>query len=330
MEAAGASHSDFEFEEKASPMSEKHIIFGCSGPIGVGLMECLAATGYDVVGVCRSGESEAPTSARIERGDLRDTETVKRLADGASVVYGCVGIPYPDWPREWPPIIEGLMTAAESSGARLVFADNLYCYGPQDVPLREDLPYTESGKKPALRARLARTMLAAHATGRARIALVRASDFYGPRVRSAALGERFFPNLLAGKSADLLGDANQPHSFTFAADFCRALQLVAEADDDVYGQAWHVPNAPSRTQREIVEMTAELCGTQAKSRSLRGPVLSLIGLIDPIVRELKEMMPQWERPYLVDHSKWEARFGANPTPMEEGLRATVEWYRLQR
>ena len=310
-------------------MSRKHVVFGCNGPIGTALMERLAAGGREVVGVCRSGEAVAPAGARVEAGDVRDREAAARLAAGAEVVYGCVGIPYEAWVDLWPGIIEGLLSAAEAAGARLVFADNLYAYGAKNRPLTEEMRLTDYGRKPPLRAKLARTMLEAHRVGRARVALVRASDFYGPRVTNAALGERVFPNLLRGKPVQLLGDPDAPHAFTYAPDFARALETMGAAEDEDYGQAWHVPNAPALSQREVIALAGELAGQTVKIRSLRRRTVAVLSLFSPMLRELKELMHQWELPYRVDHSKWAARFGDEPTPLAEGLRATLDWYRAR-
>ena len=85
----------------------------------------------------------------------------------------------------------------------------------------------------------------AHAQGRVEVAAVRASDFYGPGVENAALGDISFGRLARGASARVVGDPDQPHSFTYVPDVARALVSVAEADDAM-GQAWNVPNAPDR------------------------------------------------------------------------------------
>jgi dTDP-D-glucose 4,6-dehydratase len=53
----------------------------------------------------------------------------------------------------------------------------------------------------------------------------------------------------------------------------------------------------------------------------------VIGLFKPEVRELAEMRFQWDRPYLVDASKFAARFWSDATPYERGLAETIAWYR---
>jgi nucleoside-diphosphate-sugar epimerase len=45
------------------------------------------------------------------------------------------------------------------------------------------------------------------------------------------------------------------------------------------------------------------------------------------MREIGEMRGNLERPYLVDSSAFVARFGWDATPLTDGLRSTLEWYR---
>jgi nucleoside-diphosphate-sugar epimerase len=302
------------------------VVFGCNGPLGVALMEELAREGRQVRGVCRSGRSEAPPGAEIVAGDAADADTARRLSEGAEVIYACMGIPYPQWLDGWPPIVEGLLTAAE--GKRLVFADNLYAYGPVDRPLHAGLAPTTYGKKPALRARMTFDMLAAHRSGRTGVVLVRASDFYGPRVRNAILGERVFPAALQGSRAQLLGDIDQPHSYTYVLDFARTLARLGP-DDRALGEIWHVPNAPARTTRQVVEVIYRLAGTTPRVGVMPPWLIQALGIFWPLMREVKEMEFQRDRPYLVEDQSTRETFGLTHTELEEGLKATLDWYRRQ-
>lgn len=301
------------------------VVFGCNGPVGAELTCQLAALGATVRGVCRSGRAEAPEGVGVFAGDASDASQVARLVAGAATAYCCIGVDYARY-ELWPPIVEGLLEGCARAGVPLVFADNLYCYGPVDGPLREDLPLTTFGRKPALRARIAERLLAAHAAGRTKVAIGRASDFYGPRVLVSALGERVFPAALAGKAAQVLGDPSRPHAYTYVPDFARALITLAE-HDDAFGQAWHVPNAPVQPTRDVVEAVFRLAGTRPRVSALPAWLVGLLRPFVPVMGELAELMFQWQRPYLVDHSKYARRFGDHATPLEQGLAATLDWYR---
>jgi nucleoside-diphosphate-sugar epimerase len=280
--------------------------------------------------VTRSGKARIPEGVETMAADMMDPEAARRACHGARVVLGCVGFPsYLGWAEKWPPLMAGMLAGAEAAGARFVFTDNLYMYGPVNEPMREDMPLTDHGVKPAVRSAITRQWQEAHAAGRVRATAVRASDFYGPGVRTALLGDFVTGPAIEGKPAILFGDPDQPHTFTYMEDLGRALITLAEAEDDAYGQAWHVPSAPARPVREVVEMIYREAGTTVKTRVLPGWMMTLLGLFKPDLRELKELQHQWDRPYRVDHTRFARRFWNDPTSLETGIAATVRWFREQ-
>jgi hypothetical protein len=55
------------------------------------------------------------------------------------------------------------------------------------------------------------------------------------------------------------------------------------------------------------------------------PLLRLVGLFMPILREVGEMLHQWESDFVVDDARFRERFAMPATPLDEGAAATVEW-----
>ncbi len=304
-----------------------HVVVGCNGPVGLELMRLLDGRGVRVRGLCRSGRAEAPDGVEVLAVDIGDARGARDATADAEVIYSCVGVDYTRWRELWPPIVDGLLTAA--SGKKLVFADNLYSYGPVTEPMTEDLPLTGYGTKPALRARMTETLLGAHAEQRLAVALVRASDFYGPGVTNSMLGERVFPMALAGRPAQTIGDPDQPHSFTYVPDFALGLATVADSDD-AWGEIWHVPNAAAMPLRQVVERVFQMAGHVPRLRAMPLWLVKVSGLFSPLMRELDEMRFVWDRPYIVDDTKFRRHFGLDPTPLERGLDSTLRWYREQR
>jgi nucleoside-diphosphate-sugar epimerase len=307
------------------------VVFGGNGPVGQELIRQLVAQGVapqELRAVCRRGQADVPDGVEVLAADVSVREEAQRAAAGASVVYCCVGVDYTKFAELWPPIVDALLWAAQSAKARVVFADNLYCYGPQRAPLREDMPLTDYGRKPRLRAMLHLHLLEAHKAGRCPVALVKASDFYGPGALGSHLGGRVFAPALRGEAALVIGNPAVPHAFTYVPDFARALRTVAAAED-AFGEAWHVPNAPAEPVREVVRQVYALAGTQFKLQAVPLWMVGALGLFTPMLKELHEMGFQWTQPYLVDHGKYATRFGERFTPLEEGLTATLKWYRKQ-
>ncbi|MEE2637813.1 MAG: hypothetical protein VYE68_11345 [Acidobacteriota bacterium] len=56
-------------------------------------------------------------------------------------------------------------------------------------------------------------------------------------------------------------------------------------------------------------------------------MLILDGLVSPNIRELNEMLYLWERPSQVDSSRFGDHFAREATTVDEGIQATVDWYR---
>jgi nucleoside-diphosphate-sugar epimerase len=305
-----------------------HIIFG-TGQLGLTVMDELVGQGKNVTLVNRSGlvKEKLPAGVTVIKGDARDAGVVAQICAQAEVVFHCAQAPYNQWPEQFPPIMTGILNGVAQTQAKLIFGDNLYMYGPTNgQSIHEDLPYAATGRKGRVRAELAKMLLEAHQAGKIRVAIGRASDFYGPRVTDSALGEMFFEAALASKVVNLVGNIDLPHTYTYIKDFARALVTLSQ-QDRALGRAWHVPSARTLTTRQMIDLAAAQLGQPIKPRVAGRFLISLLGLFNPMVREIKEMMYEFEEPYIVDHRQFEQTFGAQTTPHPQALQETIDWYR---
>ena len=310
-------------------MSETIVIFGM-GAVGRSIMEQMTAAGRAVTLAQRTRPSDLPALARFVACDATDAEDVKRATAGADAVICAIGLTYDSagWARDWPRIMTNLLAGCEAAGARFVMVDNLYMYGPQTRPLTEDMPLTRYGHKPKVRADITRLWQEAHDQGRVRCVAVRASDFYGPGVGQSILGDTGLGAMAKGKAAMLLGSADLPHDVAYVPDVARATLTLLDAPEDAYGQAWHVPCAPTRTLRQILQIGAEDLGAPLKLTVMPPWVMGLMSLFMPILREFKEMRFQTDRPYHVDTSRFAKRFWSDATPFEVGVPMTVNSFKI--
>jgi nucleoside-diphosphate-sugar epimerase len=308
------------------PGGSVHVVFGATGGIGRAVVTELVRAGGHVRAVSRSGQ--APDGAQGVAADASDRAQAARAAAGASVIYHCANPPYTRWPEQFPELTSSILGAAESSGGKVVFADNLYAYGPVDGPLREDLPAAARGRKGRTRAEMAAQLLAAHRDGRARVVIGRTSDYYGPYGTASTAGETVFGRILAGKKPQWTGRLDQPHTFHFLPDIARGLLVLADRQD-ADGQIWHLPAAAPLSAQQFFDMIATAAGQPVPVHaSVAGPaLLAAAGIFSPLLREMRETTYQFRAPFVIDASKFQSAFGhLEPTPHRAAVQQTVAWY----
>jgi nucleoside-diphosphate-sugar epimerase len=302
-----------------------HTVFG-TGAVGMAVMEALVRRGHRVRMVNRGGHADVPSGVEVVGGDAADTGFSRQAATGAGVLYQCLNPPYHRWVELFPALQAGVLAAAEATEAKLVVMENVYMYGrPQGRPLTEDHPYDARTKKGQLRARMTNELLDAHRRG-VRVTMGRASDYFGPRGGAqSVVGDRVIPPALAGKAAQVLGNPDLPHTYTYIPDIGEALVLLGERDEAL-GQPWHLPNPETLTTRQLVELIYQLAGHPPKLRVAPKLLLRLMGLFDPTMRELVEMAYEFEEPFFVDSTKFQTKLGMTATPIQQAVAETVEWY----
>lgn len=310
-------------------MNESVLVIGY-GPVGAATVAILKARGQQVRVAQRKRPADLPADVGFTSCDVTEQASLRAAAQGAAQIVLSIGLAYsgPVWRDTWPKIVTNVVETAAETGARVVFVDNLYMYGPQTEPLKETMPLSDYPLKPAARSAATRIWQAASAAGRVRFAAVRGPDFYGPGVRLSTLGDTSLGALARGKTALWINDADMPHDIAYVPDYARAVVSLLDAPDDAFGQAWHVPCAPIRRPRELLALAAKTLGVPLRVRSLPFWAMRGLSVFTPELGEFAEMRFQWDRPYRVDASKFRARFWSDPTPFEQGIPAAARSFAM--
>ena len=311
-------------------MQDEILVIGY-GPVGAATVAQLQARGDKVRVAQRKRPAQLSADVAFTACDATERASVRAAMQGARQIVLAIGLTYSGtiWRETWPKIMHNVVESAAETGARVVFVDNLYMYGPQTAPLVETMPLSEHPLKPAARSAATRIWQAASAAGRVRFAAVRGPDFYGPGVTLSVLGDTGIAALARGKAAMWINDPDTPHDIAYVPDYARAVVSLLDAPDDAFGQAWHVPCAPTRRPRELLGLAAATLGVPLKVRGLPFWAMKGLSLFTPELGELAEMRFQWDRPYRVDSSKFAARFWSDPTPFEVGIPLTARSFRSQ-
>ena len=308
-------------------MNKVHVVTG-AGPVGWTVAEQLAEQGKNVRILTRSGAGpEHPLVERM-KADVQNAAQLRDGFAGASAVFHCIhGSSYrlDAWQAELPQAEQTVLAAAGEAGAVVVFPESLYSYSEPGHPMTEAGPRAAQGGKRGVRTQL----LKARDASPTNTVSVVAGDFFGPRVRTSHAGERMVPVVLAGKKMWVIGSASQPHSFTYVPDLAAAMISAAQTPS-LWNKVWHAPTGPAVTQRQLATAFTRAGGVEApKMAAVPGWALRALGAFSKDVRELAEMLYQFEKPFVMDSTASQAALGLRPTPLAEAAAATVAWWRAQ-
>jgi nucleoside-diphosphate-sugar epimerase len=306
---------------------DPHVVLGATGGAGHAVVHELLGRDRPVRAVSRSG-GDVPKPVDVVRADCTDAEAARRACENAAVVYNCLNVPYEQWPDLLPTLTENSIDAAAHADAPLIMTDNLYMYGPAEMPITEETPRRPEGPKGRLRVEMEEMLMDAHEAGRARVAIGRASDFYGPHAHSSTR-DLVFEAALDGKTAAWLGALDAPHTMTYLPDFARGLVTLG-THEEALGEIWHLPSNDPITGRRFIERVYDALGKAPSMRAYGYWSLALAGLFDAQVREVKEVLYQFRDPFVMDTGKFEDAFGRDVTPYETAIPATLDWHRALR
>lgn len=306
---------------------QKVAIFGAGGAIGIPVAEELERRGIPFRVVGRSREKLERTFAHMAHAeifpaDLAQSRDAGAAARGVDTIVYCVGLPYPSHHLH-PVLMRTTVEAAKMVGAaRLVHVSSVYGYGvPRTSRVAETHPREPHTRKGKYRKEQEDIVLAAHTPGGLQTLILRLPDFYGPHAE-LSLAHMVFDAALKGKTANWVGPANTPHEFVFVPDTGPVIADLA-SNDDCFGQAWNFAGPAVINTMDFITRVYRAVGRAPKYREAGATLLKLIGIFNPEIREVVEMLYLQETPVLLDDSKLLARFPVHKTPYDDGIRLTL-------
>ena len=296
-----------------------HAVIGARGAIGQATVAALSA---------RNIESLSLGRAQV---DARDRRQLARSLEGVECAYLCVGLPYEAkiWEDDFPRIATATAEACGDVGARLVYLDNAYLYGPPPltVPFGENAPRHPSARKGVARLRAVEGAMAVHEQGRAEVVVGRCADFYGPAAIHSAFYVAFLENMLAGKPPITTMPEGPVHGFAYSPDIGRALVQLG-LEPSCSGHEFHLPVGEPIPVSEMARMLNQELGTAYPVRYLPPIAADFLALFSRPLREAREMRYLHRTDFVMCDAKFRSTFpGFTTTPYEEGVRAMVQSFR---
>jgi nucleoside-diphosphate-sugar epimerase len=254
--------------------------------------------------------------------DLTDALQTEKAAEGSEIVYLAAGLPYNSkiWKEQWPVVMRNVIAACEKHRAKLVFFDNVYMYGDVHGRMTEETPFKATTKKGMVRAGIAAMVIEAMQKKSLTAMICRAPEFYGPGNTKSGTNSTIIDNIRKGKKPQVLLDDNTLRTLIYTPDAGRATALLGNTPD-AYGQTWHLPcDTNLKTARQFIEIFAQQLGKPLEHTILKRWMIRMGGLFNPTIREVVELLYQYEHDYIFDCSKFNARFPEfKVTGLEQGI-----------
>ena len=304
-------------------------LFGAAGAAGQSIAAALGAAGRDYRVVGRSREALQRSfgqdpHAEIVTWNPDDPASIQAAAAGLQTVIYLVGVPYDQFAQH-PPLMEKTLAGVTAAGVqRFILIGTVYPYGrARGNPIREDHPREPHTFKGRMRLEQEKLVLAAHGRQGLETLVLRLPDFYGPGVERSLLHD-VFVGAATARRAQLLAPLDVPHEFIYLPDLGPVVERLTRTPE-AYGRWWHLAGAGTITQREVAREAYALAGREPKLMVAGKGMLRVLGLFNPLMRELVEMNYLMTEPVVLDDSALATLIGPlRKTSYQEGIRRSFE------
>jgi farnesol dehydrogenase len=318
----------------------KVLLTGGTGFLGGRVGRVLMEAGHQVSALVRPGSPrKAPDGATVIDGDIADAASVRKAAAGCDAVVHTAAL-VKLWMRDASTFdatnVDGLRHVLNSGVPRIIYTSSFIALGPTDgtvadegwkIPNRTTNNDYERTKAKALD-------IAREAAGKgAQITTLFPGVVYGPgTMTDGSLMTKTVRDFLDDKIPGILGAGDRRISYAYIDDVARGHLLALEkgqpGDEFILG-------GENRTILEVLEILSRITGIKAPSRKIPYGVASFLGWLQRQRAILTGKEPEltdevvriYKREWAYDSSRAKSTLGYSITPLEEGLKKTVEWLR---
>jgi len=308
------------------------LVLGASGGIGGEVTQQLRNAGWTVRGLKRGQAAAQEQCDGIEwlRGDAMNVDDVARAARGCGVIVHAVNPPgYRDWDRLVLPMLDNTIHAAQAEGATVVLPGTVYNFGP-DAPalLLEDTPQRPVTRKGVIRVEMESRLRAASQRG-ARVLIVRAGDFFGPRAGNNWFSQGLIKPGKPVRSVTNPASTGAGHQWAYLPDVARTMVALLEKREWLPAFAsFHMAGHWDATGREMAEAVQRVVtlhsGNTPRITAFPWWLLNLASPFVTTFKEMREMRYLWRRPVRMGNDRLVAELGHEPhTPLDLAVEASL-------
>jgi nucleoside-diphosphate-sugar epimerase len=308
----------------------KYAIFGATGSVGKALAVEFAKNGSSFRVVGRSQDSlrrhfhAYEPLVEYSEADLADPHAAARAAAEVDTIFYTVGVPYTQFQLHPKLTRIALEAAAAARVSHFVHVSTVYPYGiPQTDLVNESHPRNPIAFKGKMRKEQEDLVTAADTRAGMRTTILRPPDFYGPDAE-LSYTRSIFVAAVKGGTANVIGPVDTPHEFIFVPDVAETLVALSDKEE-AYGQAWNVAGPGLITTRKFADLVFAAVHQKTRIRVVGKFTLRVLGLFNPLMREVVEMHYLWTTPVKLDDTRLRKLLpDLKKTPYAEGVEATIK------
>lgn len=274
-------------------MSGSALILGSTGRFGRAAATAFRAAGWKVT-EWRRPDPDAAATPDIIRGDLTDRDALRRAAE-VDVIVNALNPAYTDWEANLPWMTAAVIDAAKATGAAVLIPGNVYNYG-QNLPPRLTAATPHVGDHKKARQRI--EMEAAYRASGVKTIILRGGDFI-----DTAPGDNWFEGQIVANVAKgkvmYPGPTDLTHAWAFLPDMARAAELLAARRDTLPDFADIGFPGYALTGDALMDLVERAAGRPLKRGGVPWFLLNIIGLFNPLMREVAAMRYLWNRPHRI-------------------------------
>lgn len=298
----------------------KVIVLGAKGRFGRAAVTAFVDSGWEVTAFGRKWKGDAPKGVRRVTGDAKDAASLCAACTGQDVIVNAVNPPYENWARDLPVLTAATIEAAKHTGATVLIPGNVYNYGA-DAPeaLSENTAWQPTSRKGHLRV----TMEEAYRTAGVPTIVLRAGDYIEQEKSGNWFDDQITVKAQQGRTM-YPGPLDKVHAWAYLPDVARAAVLLAEKRE-IFGTFEQFGfEGYSLTGAELVDHISKAVQKPQKTSGLPWFILPVLGLFQPVMREVYEMRYLWRVPHRVDGTKLRRMLpDFRPTPIEVAMRQVL-------
>jgi nucleoside-diphosphate-sugar epimerase len=306
-------------------MNKTVLVLGATGGVGGETARALLRRGWTVRGLARRIHDGMDPAITWVEGDAMDGAAVLRAAEGVDAIVHAVNPPgYRNWRGQALPMLDNSIAAALANDARLALPGTIYNYDPAVTPVAgPDSPQHATTRKGRIRGEMERRL---EASG-AKVVILRAGDFFGPRPGNSWLSQGM---IKPGKPVTAITNPASKgvgHAWAYLPDVGETFARLLDRDRELPRFArYHFAGFWDGDGEDFASWIAASAGTpKAKIRRMPWALLPLIAPFNETMRELMEMRVYWQHPLRLDNRTLVELLGEEPrTPLAEALPVTLK------